>query len=130
MSKQITLESKIEQFRDALVDGRIFGDYRCGIPDFKVMLKLGCSPQSWVRYRPHMIQYCLYKDLIKTEIRDGIEIETIRLCMRFNKKEKVWYGKANPLMLDDKEQHTWREMTEEELEKYHIMWITEADFMY
>ena len=130
MSKQITLESKIEQFRDALVDNWMFGDYRRGIPDFKVMLELGCSPQSWVRYRPHMIQYCLYKDLIKTEIRDGIEIETIRLCMRYNKKEKEWYGKANPLLINDREQYGWREMTEEELEKYHIMWFPDGDFKY
>jgi len=129
MSKQITLESKIEQFRDALVDSWMFGDYRCGIPDVKVMIKLGCSPQSWVRYRPKMIEYCLWYDLIKTEVRDGTEIETIRLCMRYDKKSKEWYGKANPLMLYDKKEG-WIEMTEEELEKYHIMWVTEADFMH
>jgi len=129
MSKQITLESKIEQFRDALVDGWMFGDYRYGIPDVKVMLKLGCSPQSWVRYRPKMIEYCYWYDLIKTEVRDGVTIETIRLCMRYNKKTKQWYGKANPLMLFDKKEG-WIEMTEEELEKYHIMWFPEAEFMY
>ena len=130
MSKQITLESKIEQFRDALVDGWMFGDYRCGIPDVKVMIKLGCSPQSWIRYRPKMIQYCCCYDLIKTEIRDGIEIETIRICMRYHKKTKEWFGKRNALMLDDKKQHTWREMTEEELEKYNLFWYPEDVFLY
>ena len=129
MTKAITLESKIEQFRDALVNGWMFGDYRYGIPDVKVMLKLECTPQSWSRYRPKIIEYCLYHDLIKTEVRDGITIETIRLCMRYNKKTKEWYGKANPLMMYDKEQHTLREITEEELEKYHIMWFPH-DFMH
>jgi len=128
MSKQITLESKIEQFRDALVDSWMFGDYRCGIADVKVMLKLECTPQSWSRYRPKIIEYCLYYDLIKTEVRDGVTIETIRLCMRYDKKNKEWYGKANPLMLYDKEEGL-REMTEEELEKYHIMWFPH-DFMH
>jgi len=130
MSKQITLESKIEQFRDALADGWMFGDYRYGIPDVKVMIKLGCSPQSWIRYRPKMIEYCLCYDLIKTEVRDGVTIETIRLCMRYDKKNKEWYGKANPLMIDVKEEDSMREMTEEELEKYHIIWFPENDFMH
>jgi len=49
MTKQVTLESVIEQFRDALVDGWMFGDYHYGIPDVKVMLKLGFTPQSWTR---------------------------------------------------------------------------------
>ena len=129
MTKVITLESKIEQFRDALNYGWMFGDYRYGIPDVKVMLKLGCSPQSWARYRPKLIQYCLYHDLIKTEVRDGITIETVRICMRYDKKAKEWYGKNNPLMLDDKEQHTWREMTQEELDKYNIIWYAD-EFMH
>ena len=130
MTKAITLESKIEQFRDALVDGWMFGDYRYGIPDVKVMLKLKCTPQSWSRYRPKIIEYCLYHDLIKTEVRDGITIETIRLCMRYNKKTKEWYGKANSLMINIKEEDSAREMTEEELEKYQIMWVPEDDFLY
>ena len=50
--------------------------------------------------------------------------------MRYHKKNKEWFGKRNPLMLDDKEQHTWRVMTEEELKKYHLMWIPEDDFLY
>ena len=129
MSKAITLESKIERFRDALVNGWMFGDYRSGITDVKVMLKLECTPQSWSRYRPKIIEYCLYYDLIKTEVRDAVTIETIRLCMRYDKKNKEWYGKANPLMMYDKEQHTLSEMTEEELEKYHIMWVPH-DFMH
>ena len=130
MTKAITLESKIEQFRDALVDGWMFGDYRYGIADVKVMLELGCTPQSWSRYRPKIIEYCLYHDLIKTEVRDGITIETIRLCMRYNKKTKEWYGKANSLMINIKEEDSAREMTEEELEKYQIMWVPEDDFLY
>ena len=129
MTRKISLESKAELFRDTLNDGWMFGDYRYGIADCKVMLKLECTPQSWARYRPQLIQYCLYYDLIKTEVRDGVEIETIRICMRYDKKAKEWYGKANPLMLDDKEQCTWREMTEEELEKYNISWYAD-DFMY
>jgi len=129
MTKAITLESKLERFRDALNDGWMFGDYRYGIPDFKVMQKLGCTPQSWARYRPKIIQYCLSIDLIKTEERDGIEIETVRICMRYDKKAKEWYGKNNPLMLDDKEQHTWREMTQEELDKYNIIWYAD-EFMH
>ena len=130
MTRAVTLESKIEQFRDALDYGWHFGDFRYGIPDCKVMLKLGCSPQSWTRYRPQLIQYCLYKDLIKTEVRDGVEIETSRICMRYDKKRKQWYGKRNALMLDDKEQYTWRDMTEEELEKYKLFSLAEDDFMY
>jgi len=130
MSKKITLESKIEQFRDALNDGWMFGDYRYGIPDVKVMMKLECTPQSWTLYRPKIMQYCYCKDLIKTEVRDGITIETIRICMRYHKKTKEWFGKRNALMLDDNEQCTWREMTEEELEKYHLMWVPEDDFLY
>jgi len=130
MTKAVTLESKLEQFRDALIDGWMFGDYRYGIVDFKVMMKLECTPQSWARYRPKIIQYCLYKDLIKTEVRDGVEIETIRLCMRYDKKAKQWYGKANPLLLYDEEECTWRDMTPEELEKYNILWCVEDDFMY
>jgi len=94
------------------------------------MLKLGCSPQSWARYRPKLIQYCLYNDLVKTEERGGIAMETARICMRYDKKRKQWYGKRNALMLDDKEQDTWREMTEEELEKYNLFSLAEDDFMY
>jgi len=130
MTKAITLESKIEQFRDALVDGWMFGDYRYGIPDVKVMLKLECTPQSWSRYRPKIMEYCYCQDLIKTEVRAGIKIETIRICMRYHKKNKEWFGKRNALMLDDKEQCTWREMTEEELEKYNLFWYPEEEFMY
>jgi len=120
----------MEQFRDALVDGWMFGDYRYGIPDVKVMLKLGCTPQSWSRYRPKIMEYCYCQDLIKTEVRDGVEIETIRLCMRYHKKTKEWFGKANPLLMYDKEQRTWRETTSEDLEKYGIMWFPEEEFMY
>jgi len=128
MTKAVTLESVIEQFRDALVDGWMFGDYHAGIPDVKVMLKLGFTPQSWTRYRPLLIRYCQCYDLIKTEVRDGVTIETIRLAIRFHKKSKLWHGKRNALMLDDIEQATWRNMTDEELEKYNLYWYHEEEF--
>jgi len=128
MTHAITLESVIEQFRDALVDGWMFGDYHYGIPDVKVMLKLGFTPQSWTRYRPLLIRYCQCYDLIKTETRDGVTIETIRLAIRFHKKSKLWHGKRNALMLDDVEQATWRKMTDEELEKYNLYWYNEEEF--
>ena len=132
MTKPVTLESKIEQFRDALCNPYTenLADFRYGIPDFQVMLKLGCSPQSWARYRPKLIQYCLYNDLIKTEVIDGISMETVRICMRYDKKAKEWYGKRNPLMIDDKENNTWREMTEEEIKKYQLFWFPEGGFLY
>ncbi|GKS66868.1 hypothetical protein YTPLAS73_04150 [Nitrosarchaeum sp.] len=95
MTKSITLESKIELFRDLLYKGWDFGDYRYGIPDVIVMQKLGCTPQSWSRYRPLLIQYCNFNDLIKKEQRDGITIQTINIRMQYNKKEKIWYGKRN-----------------------------------
>ncbi len=50
--------------------------------------------------------------------------------MRYHKKNKEWFGKRNALMLDDKEENTWREMTDEELEKYNLFWVPEDDFMY
>ena len=132
MSKAITLESKVEQFRDALDNPftKNFCDFRYGIPDVQVMLKLGCSVQSWSRYRPKIMEYCYCQDLIKTEVRDGIEIETIRICMRYHKKTKEWFGKRNPLMLHDKEECGWREMTEEELAKYNLFWYPKDDFLY
>jgi len=131
MSKTITLESKIEQFRDLLHDVWEIGDFRNGIPDFRVMEKMGCTPQSWSRYRPQLIQYCKYNDLIKTEVRDGIKIETINIRMKYDKKNKMWYGKRNPLNLIDKDNHgAYKIMTPEELEKYDIVWFAEEKFLY
>jgi hypothetical protein len=89
MTHIITLPSKLELFRDLLVDGWELGDLRYGIPDCKVLLCLKCSPQSWVRYRPQIIQYCKYDDLVKTELRDETEMETIRITMRYDKKRKM-----------------------------------------
>jgi len=40
MSKAITLESKIEYFRDLLHEAWEIGDFSSGIPDFRVMEKL------------------------------------------------------------------------------------------
>src|SRR3989344_6257644 len=121
MSKIITLESKIELFRDLLYVGWGFGDYRDGIPDVIVMQKLGCTPQSWSRYRPLLIQYCNHNDLIKEEEREGIRIQTINIRMQYDKKEKTWYGKRNYLQLIDKD-NSVRMMTPEELKKYNIVW--------
>jgi len=129
MTNAVTLESKLERFRDLLYDGWELGDLRYGIPDCNVMTKLGCSPQSWSRYRPQLIQYCKYYDLIKTEVKDAVEMETVRISMRYDKKKKKWYGKRNPLLLKD-EKGIWKEMTSEEQENYHIMWFPEDDFMY
>ena len=75
MTHIITFTSKLELFRDLLVDGWELGDLRYGIPDCKVLLCLKCSPQSWVRYRPQIIQYCKYDDLVKTELRDETEMD-------------------------------------------------------
>ncbi len=128
MTKAITLESKIEQFRDLLYDGYELGDLRYGIPDCFVMVKLGTTPQSWSRYRPQLIQYCKYHDLVKTEIIEGIEMETIRITMKYDKKNKKWYGKRNTLLIKDKN-GLWIEITLEEQEKYRIIWSPE-DFLY
>ena len=127
MSKAVTLESKIELFRDLLYAGWDFGDYRYGIPDVKVMQKLGCTPQSWSRYRPLLIQHCLKNELIKDEVKDGIEMETIRLEMKYDKKNKQWYGRQRTLRL--KENGGYREMTEQEVEKYKLFWY-ESIFLY
>ena len=127
MTKAITLECKIELFRDLLYAGWDFGDYRYGIPDVKVMQKLGCTPQSWSRYRPLLIQHCLNNELIKDEVIDRIEMETIRLEIRYDKKRKQWYGRQRALRL--KENGSYREMTEQEVEKYKLYWC-ESVFLY
>ena len=127
MTKVVTLESKIELFRDALYAGWDFGDYRYGVPDVNVMRKLGCTPQSWSRYRPLLIQHCLKNDLIKDDVIDGIEMETIRLEMRYDRKGKQWYGRQRALRL--KENNSYREMTEQEVEKYKLFWC-ESIFLY
>lgn len=128
MTKAITLESKIEQFRDLLYNGYELGDLRYGIPDCIVMIKLGCTPQSWSRYRPQLIQYCKYNNLVKTEIVEGIEMETIRITMKYDKKNKKWYGKRNQLLIKN-EHGLWEEMTVEQQEKYQIIWSPE-EFLY
>jgi len=131
LTKAITLESKIELFRDLLYEGYELGDLRYGIPDCNVMVQLSCTPQSWSRYRPLIIQYCKYDDLIKTEVRDGIKVETINIRMKYDKKNKQWYGRYNPLNLIDENQHgVYRIMTSEELEKYGIHWYADDKFLY
>ena len=129
MTKAITLESKVEQFRDALDYGWDFGNLSTGISDVIVMQKLGCTPQSWSRYRPLLIQYCQNNDLIKEEERDGIRIQTINIRMKYDKKNKQWYGKRNYLQLIDKD-NSIRMMTPEELKKYNIVWTAEDKFYY
>ena len=130
MSKAITLESIIEKFRDLLVDGWELGDFRSGIPDFRAMERLGFTPQSWGRYRPQIIQYCQYNDLIKEEERDGVTIQTCNIRIKYIPKAKEWYGKRNPLKKHDKETGGYRIMAPEELEKYGIVWFAEQDFLY
>jgi hypothetical protein len=129
MTRIITLPSKLNLFRDLLADGWELGDLRYGIPDCRVLLHLKCSPQSWVRYRPQITQYCKYDDLVKTEIRDETEMETIRITMRYDKKRKTWYGKRNPLLIKNKK-GLWNEMTDDEQKKYDIRWYPEDDYMY
>lgn len=129
MSKAITLESKVEKFRDALDYAWGLGNLITGIPDFKVMECLGFTPQSWARYRPLLIQYCNNNDLIKEEKRDEIRVQTINIRMQYDKKEKQWYGKRNYLKLIDKD-HSSRRMTSEELEKYKIRWYAMEEFEY
>ncbi len=128
MTKAITLESKIELFRDLLYDGYELGDLRYGILDVSVMIKLGCTPQSWSRYRPQLIQYCKYNDLVKTEVKEGVEMETVNITMRYDKKKKKWYGKRNTLLIKDKN-GLWIDITVEQQEKYHIIWSPE-EFLY
>ena len=130
MSKAITLESKIELFRDLLVEIRNIGDFRYGILDCVVMMALGFTPQSWSRHRPKLIQYCQIYNLTKEEVREGVTIETINITMEYDKKNKQWYGKRNALRLKDDTISSYREMTPEELEKYDIVWFAENDFMY
>ena len=127
MTSSITLESKVELFRDLLYEG-VLGDLHYGIPDVIVMTQLGTTPQSWSRYRPQLIQYCKYNDLIKTEVRDGVEMETTDITMKYDKKTKKWYGRRNPLLIKN-EKGLWVEMTLEEQEKYHIIWGPE-DFLH
>lgn len=130
MSKTVTLESKVECFRDLLYEVRDIGDFRYGIPDVTVMEKLGGTPQSWSRYRPQLIQYCQYNNLIKKEVQDGITIETINITIQYDKKNKMWYGKRNSLRIRDKNVGGFRNMTSKELEKYDIVWFAENDFLY
>ena len=129
MTRIITLPSKLRLFRDLLAEGWELGDLRYGIPDCKVLLHLNCSPQSWVRYRPQIIQYCKYYDLIKTELRGDTEMETIRITMRYDKKRKMWYGKRNQLLIKN-EKELWVEMTEDEEKKYDIRWYPDGDYLY
>ena len=130
MSKAITLESITDHFRDLLNESREIGDFRFGISDCTVMEMIDGTPQSWSRYRPKLIQYCQYNNLIKTETRDGITIETINITMEYDTRNKQWYGKRNPLRLKDENIGSYREMTPEEMEQYDIVWFAENDFLY
>jgi len=130
MSKQITLESITDHFRDLLHEVIEIGDFRFGIPDCTVMVNLECTPQSWSRYRPQLIQYCENYNLTKEEVRDGVTIETINITMNYDQKRKKWYGKRNQLRIRDKNLGSFRPMTPEELKQYKIVWYAEDDFMY
>ena len=72
-----------------------------------------------LKNRPQLIQYCNFHDLINIEVRDEIEMEIIRITMRYDKKRKVWYGKRNQLLIKN-EKELWVEMTNNEQEKYGI----------
>jgi len=63
-------------------------------------------------------------------LREGIIVEVINITMEYDKKNKQWYGKRNPLRLKDENLGSYREMTEEEMEQYDILWFAENDFLY
>jgi hypothetical protein len=134
MTKAVTLESKMELFADSLTESKSFGfgDIRYGIPDSKVMIKLGCTPQSWTRVRPLLNQHLKQNNLIVTEFRNDVKVEILNITMRYDKKNKLWYGKNNPLNIYEKNEFGMirRQMTPEELEKYRICWYVMNDFEY
>lgn len=66
-------------------------------------------------------------DLIKGETRDGTQMETIRLEIRHDKKKKSGYGRQRAPRI--KENNVHREMTEEELAEYNLVW-NECEFQY
>lgn len=72
MTKDLTLESKLELFANSLTDNGVwgFGDIRYGISDSKVMMKLGCTPQSRTRVRLLLNQHRILNNLIITEFHD------------------------------------------------------------
>ena len=121
MTKAVTLESKMELFADSLTESKSFGfgDIRYGIPDSKVMIKLGCTPQSWTRVRPLLNQHLKQNNLIVTEFRNDVKVEILNITMRYDKKNKLWYGKNNPLNIYEKNEFGMirRQMTPEELRK-------------
>ena len=133
MTKAIPLESRIEKFANSLIERESygFGDIRHGISDVRVMMKLGCTPQSWSRVRPLLIQYLQLNNLIIIENRDGVKVEVLNITIRYDKKNKYWYGRKNALHLVDKSNsNCYRQMTPEELEKYKIFWYVMDDFEY
>ena len=134
MTKAVTLESKIELFANSLTESKSFGfgDIRYGIPDSKVMIRLGCTPQSWTRVRPLLNQHLIQNNLIVTEFRNNAEVEILNITMRYDRKNKLWYGKKNPLNMYEKSKFGTirRQMTPDELEKYRISWHVMNDFAY
>lgn len=56
------------------------------------MQKLGCIPKL-IQIHAQLIQPYLNNDLIKDQVKDGMEMKTIRLEMRYDKKNKLWYGR-------------------------------------
>lgn len=133
MTKAIPLELRIEKFANSLTEPAVynFGDIRYGISDARVMMQIGCTPQSWSRVRPLLIQYLQLNNLIIRENREGVEVEVLNITIRYDKKDKQWYGRKNALRLVDKSDfNCYREMTPEELEKYKISWYVMDDFEY
>lgn len=135
MSKAIPLEDRIRKFAHSLIEQESwgFGDIRYGITDAKVMMRLGCSPWTWHRVRPLLRQYLEGNNLIITEKRGDVELETLNITIRYDKKKRFWYGKKNPLHiykpLAGYTISTWQEMTPEELEHYKVYWC-QSDWEY
>lgn len=49
--------------------------------------------------------------------------------MRYDKRNKMWYGKKENLWIQDK--YGWCMMNDEQLEKYNLeLWVPEENFMY
>ena len=50
--------------------------------------------------------------------------------MKYDKKNKQWYGKKENLMYEPKNGYGWKVMTPEVLESYGILWFAEDEFLY
>ena len=96
MTRPIPLEDRISKFASSLTEQESwgFGDIRYGITDSKVMMKLGCTPWTWVRVRPLLRQYLEGNNLILTKNVGDLEVETLNITIRYDKKNRYWSKKA------------------------------------